>query len=43
MPINRDMTKEQLYREAKRLRIKGRSTMTKSQLRAAISRHGGHI
>ena len=31
-------TKEQLYREAKRLRIKGRSKMNKGQLKAAISR-----
>jgi Rho termination factor-like protein len=31
-------TKEQLYREAKRLGVKGRSKMTKSQLQAAISR-----
>ena len=36
MPIE---TKEQLYREAKRLRIKGRSKMNKSQLKAAVSRH----
>jgi hypothetical protein len=36
MPIE---TKEQLYREAKRLRIKGRSKMSKGQLKAAISRH----
>ncbi len=39
MPITRDVTKEQLYREAKRLRIKGRSKMTKSQLKTAVSRH----
>ena len=31
-------TKEQLYREAKRLRIKGRSKMNKGQLKAAILR-----
>jgi hypothetical protein len=36
MPI--ESTKEQLYREARRLRIKGRSKMTKSQLKAAVSR-----
>jgi hypothetical protein len=39
MPIER--TKEQLYREAKRLGIKGRSKMSKSQLQAALSRHTG--
>jgi hypothetical protein len=32
-------TKERLYREARRLRIKGRSKMTKNQLKTAISRH----
>jgi Rho termination factor, N-terminal domain len=31
-------TKEQLYREARRLGIKGRSRMKKSQLKAALSR-----
>jgi hypothetical protein len=36
MPLE---TKEQLYREAKRLRIKGRSKMNKGQLKAAVSRH----
>jgi len=36
-----EITKEQLYREARRLRIRGRSKMTKSQLRAAISRQRG--
>jgi hypothetical protein len=35
MPLE---TKQQLYREAKRLRIKGRSKMNKGQLKAAISR-----
>jgi hypothetical protein len=39
MPITRELTKEQLYREAKRLRIKGRSKMSKTQLKAAVSRH----
>lgn len=34
-----ELTKEKLYREAKRLRIKGRSKMTKSQLQTAIARH----
>jgi len=38
MPITR--TKEQLYREAKRLGVKGRSKMNKGQLQAAISRRG---
>jgi hypothetical protein len=32
-------TKEKLYREARRLRIKGRSKMSKSQLKSAIARH----
>ena len=31
-------TKEQLYNQAKRLNIKGRSKMNKSQLRAAVNR-----
>jgi hypothetical protein len=31
-------TKEQLYNQAKRLRIKGRSTMNKRQLQAAVNR-----
>jgi hypothetical protein len=31
-------TKEQLYNQAKRLKIEGRSTMTKAQLERAISR-----
>jgi len=39
MPISREPTKEQLYREAKRLRVNGRSTMTKSQLKSAVARH----
>jgi hypothetical protein len=34
----RDMTKDQLYREAKRLGIKGRSKMTKGLLKAAVER-----
>jgi hypothetical protein len=33
MPIGHERTKEQLYRDAKRLRIKG-------QLKAALTRHG---
>lgn len=39
MPTTREITKERLYREAKRLGIKGRSKMTKTQLKAAVSRH----
>jgi hypothetical protein len=35
-------TKEQLYREAKRLGIKGRSKMKKGALKAAIERRRGH-
>jgi plasmid stabilization system protein ParE len=31
-------TKEQLYNEAKRMNIKGRSKMSKSQLQAAVNR-----
>jgi plasmid stabilization system protein ParE len=34
----RGRTKEQLYNQAKRLNIKGRSKMTKRQLRAAVNR-----
>jgi hypothetical protein len=41
MPQGRERTKEQLYREAKKLGIKGRSKMNKGQLKAAISRRGG--
>jgi len=40
MTIGHERTKEQLYREAKRLRIKGRSKMNKGQLKAALTRHG---
>jgi hypothetical protein len=35
---NGGKTKEQLYREAKRLGISGRSTMNKQQLQRAVSR-----
>jgi hypothetical protein len=38
MPQGRERTKEQLYREAKRLGVKGRSKMNKGQLRAAVDR-----
>jgi hypothetical protein len=34
----RDMTRDELYREAKRLGIKGRSKMTKGLLKAAVDR-----
>jgi hypothetical protein len=37
--IDRELTKEQLYRQAKRLGIKGRSKMSKSQLKRAVGRH----
>ncbi len=37
--IDRELTKEQLYRQAKRLGIKGRSKMSKSQLKSAVGRH----
>jgi hypothetical protein len=40
MPIGHERTKEQLYREAKRLGVKGRSKMNKGQLKAALSRRG---
>ena len=40
MPVGYERTKEQLYREAKRLGIKGRSKMNKGQLQAAVSRRG---
>ena len=41
MAQGRERTKEQLYNQAKRLNIKGRSKMNKGQLKAAISRRGG--
>jgi hypothetical protein len=40
MPIGRERTKAQLYREAKRLGVKGRSKMNKGQLKAALTRRG---
>jgi hypothetical protein len=40
MAIGHERTKEQLYREAKRLSIKGRSKMNKGQLKAALTRRG---
>jgi hypothetical protein len=38
VPQGRERTKEQLYREAKRLGVKGRSRMNKGQLKAAVDR-----
>ena len=40
MPMGKERTKEQLYTEAKRLGIKGRSKMNKGQLKAALQRRG---
>ena len=40
MAIGRERTKEQLYSQAKRLNIKGRSKMNKGQLKAALARKG---
>ena len=40
MPMGKERTKEQLYSQAKRLGIKGRSKMNKGQLKAALSRRG---
>ena len=37
----RGQTKEQLYNQAKRLNIKGRSRMNKRQLLAAVNRKKG--
>ena len=39
MPMGQK-TKEELYRQAKRLNIKGRSKMNKGQLKAALARKG---
>jgi hypothetical protein len=39
LPTTSRETKEQLYRQAKRLGIKGRSKMNKGALKAAIGRH----
>jgi hypothetical protein len=39
--VTREKTKEELYREAQRLDIKGRSRMTKGRLKAAIQRKTG--
>jgi hypothetical protein len=40
MTTGHERTKEQLYREAKRFGIKGRSKMNKGQLKAALARKG---
>ena len=40
MTMGKERTKEQLYREAKRLGVKGRSKMNKGQLKTALSRRG---
>jgi hypothetical protein len=40
MPMGQERTKEQLYSQAKRLGIKGRSKMNKGQLKAALARRG---
>jgi hypothetical protein len=40
MPTGQERTKEQLYRQAKSLGIKGRSKMSKGQLKAALARKG---
>ena len=40
MPMGKERTKEQLYREAKGLGIRGRSKMNKGQLKAAITNRG---
>ena len=40
MPIGQQRTKEELYRQAKRLNIKGRSKMNTGQLKAALQRKG---
>jgi hypothetical protein len=34
----KERTKEELYRQAKRLGVKGRSKMSKGQLKAAVER-----
>jgi hypothetical protein len=38
MAQGKERTKEQLYREAARLGVKGRSKMNKGQLKAAVDR-----
>jgi hypothetical protein len=39
--VTREKTRDELYREAKRLGIKGRSRMTKGRLKAAIQQRTG--
>ena len=41
MPMTHEKTKDQWYREAKRLGIKGRSKMNKGQLKSAVNRRSG--
>jgi hypothetical protein len=41
MAMRREKTKEQWYKDAKRLGIKGRSKMNKGQLKAAVHRRTG--
>ena len=38
MPQGKERTKEELYKEAKRLNIRGRSKMNKGALKAAVER-----
>ena len=38
-----ELSRDQLYEEAKRLGIEGRSKMSKQQLRGAIAAHGGGV
>jgi hypothetical protein len=40
MTMGQERTKEQLYNQAKRLGVKGRSKMNKGQLKAALARKG---
>jgi hypothetical protein len=40
MAMGRERTKDELYRQAQRLGIKGRSKMNKGQLKAALMRRG---
>jgi hypothetical protein len=40
MTMGKERTKEQLYADAKRLGVKGRSKMNKGQLKAALQRRG---
>jgi hypothetical protein len=40
MAMGHERTKEQLYVQAKRLNIKGRSKMNKGALKAALQRRG---